>query len=209
MADARREGNSHETTGQQGIPSRSFPYDKLDGAKPFRLITVLAGENDEPLECVLTHADLSTYPVPEYETISYCWGDANTRDTITMNDMQLSVPASTAAALRRVRLSDSSRLIWLDAVCIDQTSLDERSQQVAMMDAIYRNGRRNLIYLGEHDITEAMNSVRAILSEALHTEGSFTLLRNEVGAWQYSTTPIHAEYSTEALIKFFEIPWFR
>ena len=200
----------HASNAARNLPSTIYPYKPLSSSsKEFRLITVSAGEGDDSLMCTLSHEDLGTCPPPTYETISYCWGDASIRDILTLNDIPISVPASTAAALRRVRLSDEARVVWLDAVCIDQSSVDERSQQVGIMGDIYRNGSCNLIYLGEDDIEEALLSIKAIVNEAAQTEGSFTLLRNEVGAWQYSSTPIQAEYTVEALIKFFAIPWFR
>jgi hypothetical protein len=77
------------------------------------------------------------------------------------------------------------------------------------MGAIYRNGARNLIYLGDEDVGEARDSIAAILKEASETEGSFTCLKNELGAWQYSSTGIKAKYNTQSLLRFFGLPWFR
>lgn len=192
------------------LPGTDFPYEPLiSNSKPFRLITVQPGQFDAPLLCTLSHELLNVEPLPQYETISYCWGDASLRNVLTLNDHPVSVPASTAAALRCIRNLDTDRTVWLDAVCIDQRNIDERSQQVGMMGDIYRKGSCNLIYLGDHEMEDAMASIKAILEEANQTEGSFTLLRNELGAWQYSSTPIHTGYNVEALINFFAIPWFR
>lgn len=61
-----------------------------------------------------------------YETISYCWGDAKKLATITANGRALPVPISSFSALRRVRLIDSFRTVWIDAVCINQNDIDQR-----------------------------------------------------------------------------------
>jgi hypothetical protein len=78
-----------------------------------------------------------------------------------------------------------------------------------MMGDLYRNGIRNLIYLGEKDVELAMKGIEAILNEARADHDGFAGLRNEAGAWQYSSTGIAAEYDSAALLEFFRIPWFR
>jgi hypothetical protein len=39
--------------------------------------------------------------------------------------------------------------IWADGVCVNQTDVPERNQQVFLMRRIYSQCRRGLIYLGE------------------------------------------------------------
>jgi hypothetical protein len=41
------------------------------------------------------------------------------------------------------------RILWVNALCIDQQNLEERSQQVRMMSRIYEHCKRALIWLGE------------------------------------------------------------
>lgn len=53
------------------------------------------------------------------------------------------------AAIRRLRLSDEKRWMWIDAICIDQSSETERSSQVRMMSKIYMAARRVVVYTGE------------------------------------------------------------
>jgi hypothetical protein len=45
----------------------------------------------------------------------------------------------------------NNRLLWIDAVCINQNDTTEKSIQVTMMDIIYKRASRVLIYLGESD----------------------------------------------------------
>jgi hypothetical protein len=47
-----------------------------------------------------------------------------------------------------IRFPDRRRFIWADAICINQSDLQERSQQVRLMGNIYRNAERVLIWLG-------------------------------------------------------------
>lgn len=41
--------------------------------------------------------------------------------------------------------------LWIDALCIDQSDLDERAQQVALMGDIYKKAKSCLIWLGDRD----------------------------------------------------------
>jgi hypothetical protein len=47
-------------------------------------------------------------------------------------------PKNCEAALRRLRLPSAPRQLWVDAICIDQTNIEERNHQVGMMDLIFR-----------------------------------------------------------------------
>lgn len=40
-------------------------------------------------------------------------------------------------------------MLWIDAVCIDQTDHREKSRQVAQMGDIYRDAERVLVWLGK------------------------------------------------------------
>ncbi|KAF2745792.1 hypothetical protein M011DRAFT_380009, partial [Sporormia fimetaria CBS 119925] len=126
-----------------------FQYQSLtEGTKQIRLLIVRPGEFTDPLECDIVHEDIGQESFKAYETISYCWGTETQRNTTTINGSTVSVPVSSARAIRRVRLVDRPRTIWIDAVCINQDNIRERGQQVAFMDDIYSNGTCNLIYLG-------------------------------------------------------------
>ncbi|KAK3673404.1 hypothetical protein LTR78_006637 [Recurvomyces mirabilis] len=92
---------------------------------------------------------LKSNPPPKFETTSYAWGDASIHDQIFVNGIPMMVTASSAAVLRRCRYQHSTRAIWIDAICIDQSEVGERNQQLTLMASIYRQCWRNIIYLGE------------------------------------------------------------
>jgi hypothetical protein len=67
-----------------------------------------------------------------------------------------------------LRYCDNDRVLWIDAVCIDQDDLEERANQVAMMDVIYSNTFRNLIWLGDDEggtAEQALNTIETVLEE--------------------------------------------
>lgn len=94
----------------------------------------------------------------EYHTLSYCWGDG-----LDLVDIELSlhkdpdtrrpfsISRTVEQALRWIRTRDKPLRIWIDAVCINQTDLSERAQQVKMMRDIYTHAALVHIWLGESD----------------------------------------------------------
>lgn len=53
-----------------------------------------------------------------------------------------------------VRHTDISRFLWVDALCINQTDLYERNQQVRIMRDIYSNSTITLVWLGKPEKAE-------------------------------------------------------
>jgi hypothetical protein len=69
-------------------------------------------------------------------------------------------------ALRYLRLHDKPRTIWVDAICIDQTNIEERNQQVRLMKDIYSSCAVDLVWIGESDerIQSAIDAVKRMKS---------------------------------------------
>ena len=86
---------------------------------------------------------------PEYETLSYVWGDPNPSNEITANGSALKITGNLHTALCYLRSPDIPRVVWADGICINQSDLDERSYQVGIMDDIYRQARGVQIWLGK------------------------------------------------------------
>lgn len=53
------------------------------------------------------------------------------------------------SALRHLRYAFVSRLLWVDALCINQNNNHEKTHQVKLMGDIYRRTRQGLIWLGD------------------------------------------------------------
>jgi hypothetical protein len=112
-----------------------------------RLLTIFPGPQSTIIECRLQLAILEE--APAFEALSYVWGDPNPADWIHCNGQRKPVTPNLGAALRRLRYEKDDRLLWIDALCINQTDLDERSQQVLLMKDIYSLTRRVVVWLGE------------------------------------------------------------
>jgi hypothetical protein len=124
----------------------SYIYKPLDSTQDeIRVLEIQAGDGDGIISTKLR--PISLLSVQDYETISYVWGDPSKRVSIIIDGEILSVPASAERAIRRMR-TDIDRVLWIDAVCINQEDLIERKQQVSLMGDVYQKTKRNTVWLG-------------------------------------------------------------
>ena len=72
-----------------------------------------------------------------YSALSYCWGDVSDAVEVSCNGDSFLTTGNLHAALRNLRSHKCPRLLWVDAICIDQHVVAERNQQVSIMGQIY------------------------------------------------------------------------
>lgn len=70
------------------------------------------------------------------------------------------------------------RTLWIDSICINQTDLDERSQQVQMMSMIYTRSSNVCIWLGE-DTDDDELAINFIHEEIAHLRNFDTISSDE------------------------------
>ena len=99
------------------------------------------------INCTLRKFSLND--APEFEALSYYWGDKHKCKLIYVNGKEIQVTDNLENALRHLRRSTEPRLIWADALCINQNDMEERSAQVAQMHTIYQNAKRTVAWLGD------------------------------------------------------------
>ncbi|KAM5385153.1 hypothetical protein ACJZ2D_001114 [Fusarium nematophilum] len=83
------------------------------------------------------------------KALSYVWGGRDDMQYLYIGPQQVSITKNLHAALQRLRYRDRRRTLWVDAICINQDDLSEKSTQVAMMSEVYGLTSNCLIWLGE------------------------------------------------------------
>jgi hypothetical protein len=124
-------------------------HNPLHTKKPqIRLLVLHPGRFDDPVSCRLEICYLKRHPA--YEALSYVWGDAVATLPIYVGSQRKRFEATTnlECALRHLRYSDRDRILWIDAICINQANDAEKSQQVRMMRKIFAGAERVLAWLG-------------------------------------------------------------
>lgn len=135
------------------LKTQLYHYDKLEGSNDIRLVVLPPGSFYSSVRCDIIHVDLAE--APDYEALSYTWagedGDKSLTGAILCgpDDQRIPITRNCEAALRHLRLERETRVLWVDAICINQTTLEERNHQVSIMSKIYRTASRVVVYLGE------------------------------------------------------------
>jgi ankyrin repeat protein len=120
----------------------------LEDDLSFRLVHLLRGE-DGPIQCTLFHANLREVEgLIDYEALSYTWGDPQDQHKIEIDDKEMPVRENLYLALRHLRYTNKERILWIDAICIDQKNRKEQGHQVRQMGSIYKGAKRVIIWLG-------------------------------------------------------------
>jgi hypothetical protein len=179
-----------------------YRYRSLEHEDSIRILVLYPNQNDsDPLECTLEHARLSDTFL-RYEAVSYTWGDAIDQQTIYLDGGKtvLCVMKNCHSTLQQLRHKQLDRLLWLDAICIDQNNLKERTCQVRIMDRIYKSAFGVTAYMGEESASSR------ILFEQLE-KWDRQLKGEEEEEDYYSDLPVESKFrELEAL---FKRPWFK
>jgi hypothetical protein len=128
---------------------------------------LLPGDDEAELSCALSVASLDDDP--KYEAVSYVWGPTEDlgRISVALFEEGVLITKNLQSVLRSLRLSDRVRVLWVDALTINQEDLNERANQVTIMGEIYSKAERVLAYLGDHfeGCELAMEAVRQLASD--------------------------------------------
>jgi hypothetical protein len=147
-----------------GIRAR-YQYSSLHSPKAIRVLRILDHDLGDMPYCSLTEVELGSQP--SYIALSYTWGSAGKEATkrgvtaekceqIFCEDGIIPITRNLFDFLKDVRRFHRHLLevfVWIDAVCINQDSPDERAGQVQMMENIYMQAQSVLIWLGRAEQT--------------------------------------------------------
>ena len=129
----------------------SFKYKPIGLEGPaFRLLRLLKGNDDDPIQVQLFESKLPQQEdVRDYAALSYTWGSKFRPCEIMVNGSKMTVTKNAYLALRDLRYREKDRILWIDALCIDQNNDKDRGEQVQQMGSIYSKAERVIIWLGE------------------------------------------------------------
>lgn len=125
----------------------SYEYATLSEDDSIRLLELLPGTHG-PIESKLYSVRLRAEP--DFEALSYTWGSPIFPNSLYLKPSNtcLSITDNLYDALKALRLRNMSRILWVDAVCINQANDEEKAHQVGMMKEIYQGARKVIVWLG-------------------------------------------------------------
>ncbi|KAI1734354.1 heterokaryon incompatibility protein-domain-containing protein [Xylaria scruposa] len=148
-------------------------------APEIRLLSQIDVDHNDIISCQMNQFKLDQ--LPPFRALSYTWrGDVDDGKTesirtniIFINNRPIPIGENLVSALRAIRdLSrDRKECIWADAICIDQSNLDERASQVTLMGEIYSKADSVFVWLGEeaNDSDVAVEFIKLLSS--CHRDG--------------------------------------
>ncbi|CAN9221739.1 unnamed protein product [Alternaria alternata] len=126
----------------------TYAYKPL-AARRIRLLK-LPKNVDSQCEGAPTLVDVSLDTPPAYETVSYVWGEQIKSCLFTFSfGTSVAVTPTLRTTIERLRPHCQTCYLWVDQLCIDQASIPDRNQQVALMGEIYSKCQRVMIWLGQ------------------------------------------------------------
>jgi hypothetical protein len=177
--DHRREPAGSDQCTVEGAVQFTNPYQykPLHHEDSIRILEIRQGQDQDSLTCKIVEA---RNVKGDYEALSYVWGkpvfsksmlEEETGTYLAMTE-NLHCALRTILALRTLANSHAPTAwrIWVDALCIDQSNLDERNHQVKSMAGIYSYAKRVLVWLGQEDCGAAFQIFEELESRYLAIE---------------------------------------
>ena len=146
-----------------------YQYEPLCEPRAFRLVTLHSGSQHALLKCSVKNYALDSSP--EFQALSYTWGspypdedgdsdgERRSRDlelptrscNLDCSEGYLLVTKNLLDALYQLRDNESDLQLWIDAICINQSDVRERTSQVTLMGDIYHTAEAVIVWLGTED----------------------------------------------------------
>lgn len=166
LRDARRLDENEEVVTVDGAEDQEavdslpliwdlkYHYQPLSTPDSTRVLVLFPAQNTvDDLRCYMDEVRLSDAldESKGYTALSYVWGAHEAFHMIWFGNHSLRIRPNLDSALRNLRRRDRTIRLWVDAVCIDQSSLLERNHQVQQMRDIFSAASDTVIYLGPQD----------------------------------------------------------
>jgi hypothetical protein len=169
--------------------------DLLPGLDSIRLLRLLPSEDENAvIQCQLFNCSLyeSGKRAHPYDALSYVWGKSDKTLPIRIDKLDLPITPNLHEALTRLRHRYIERVIWVDAVCINQVDRIEKEQQILLMGKIYGQANRVIVWLGEaaHNSDQALEEIR-------------------IAGGEMSSNSLNEEATEKAVLALLQRPWFR
>lgn len=196
--------------------SGAYQYLPLDEeAGEIRLLYLLPGPFSSPIRVILESTPFPPDAPPDFEALSYTWGSAENPIDIFVGSSgcyTLAVTQNLAEALPYLRLEDRTRTLWIDAICVNQSDMAERTSQVKRMADIYSKATRVIVWLGpaSEDSSMAIDFFNTICSETAVDLQTYSFRPTSADTWWAdANVPVPLDQAqSNSISSLLSRPWF-
>jgi len=149
---------------------------------------------------------------PPYTALSYVWGEPNFDFFVVCDGKRLRITRNLCFALQRLYMISETQFVWADAICIDQTNIIERGDQVRIMRSIYSKATRTIVDLGAGGPqSHLLPRAAALICSVLEANNYEEQLSDPITPSNFAEHGLPASGGPEwqALAMLFLSPWFR
>ncbi|KAF4632732.1 hypothetical protein G7Y89_g5395 [Cudoniella acicularis] len=172
-----------------------------------RLLCIEPGSDESQIAVRLVTTRLES--APPYEGLSYTWGVAEFNSTITCDGSSFPVTQNLYDAIRYLRQPDCERVMWIDAICINQRDNQERTEQVGIMKNIYAKAVHVVIWLGKETAEDKDAFTLLSRFEKLFAEKGLVDVGTVENFLYGLALPAQESREWTALVRLFQRPWFQ
>ncbi len=197
-----------------------YEYIPLPSANSIRLLHLQPGSLSLPVRCLISIYEIDQ--APAFQALSYTWGqeikhrigcDNVEYDSIGRVGRFLSIHENLWLALQRLRHETEERVLWIDAICINQMENAEKNVQVPLMRKLFEKADSVIVWLGEEskDSTAAFDLISRLVAAAItELESSSADTKKVFQARDLGllALPEHSDPAWKALDALFWRPWF-
>jgi hypothetical protein len=171
-------------------PEVPLVYAPLERPRWIRVLKLEPGYVYMKLRVSLLHINLDDPAHLPYEAISYTWRayysfeahKDDWKEVIICNGRYVRITRSLFHALSVFRRVDRARIIWADALCINQKDEEEKGYQVGLMQQIYKRAFHVLIWVG-YRWTKVVKKSMDLVCKIVNQECSAEKRRGVVAEW--------------------------
>ncbi|QDS74168.1 hypothetical protein FKW77_001761 [Venturia effusa] len=135
-----------------------------------------------------------------YEALSYTWGSSEKFSHIILNGCRMDITKNLWVILNDLESWETDRILWIDAICIDQGNHKERGHQIDQMGKIYRQAEEVIIWLG-HSTVET--NIAMEFMQSLHVQHDSAAIDKPIWGLDQDSGVIRG------FSELFKRPWFR
>jgi hypothetical protein len=155
---------------------KRYDYCPLDTSRQQIRLAKFRQDKDGTIQCEIRTVDYDD--CPDYDALSYMWGPVTPLFAIVVNgDSRLEIRENLHQCLLQYCAENrqlNPRYVWVDQICIDQSSTLEKNHQVGLMSTIYSRSETVISWLAGGSALRELQVAAAGIDEdtwSTETEG--------------------------------------